>query len=325
MILISGFIVSNLAFIMCSLVLYQMSKLVLKDETLAFRSALVFTWSPANPFFFSLYTESLFALFSFSGMALAVLGPQGRLSKIFVNFLAACLFAVSTSIRSNGIVLSGFLLYPALHRAFTSLRNKKYALAVYEILESTILSLTCCLPFVSYLASAYYKYCVGFTRPWCQGVLPNIYSFVQNFYWNVGFLNYYRVHQIPNFLLASPVLILSFGAIYYYVKQNWPLVKTLGLFEKMDGHHHPKMAGFFSPINFVFIVHLFVLLLTSVPVIHIQVLTRFLFSQCPPLYWFVAYILSSTRSEYIKKFYLTYAVVFNVLGMILFANFLPWT
>jgi phosphatidylinositol glycan class V len=325
LLLLSGFVISNLAFVMCSIVVYNMSRLALRNESLAFRSAMLFVFSPANPFFFSLYTESIFALFSFSGMYFAVYEPQERGRKTFLNLLAAVLFALATSVRSNGVILAGFLLYPAFHRLFWQWKEGNYARAAYEILEAMVCTIICIAPLIAYLYSAYMRFCIDFARPWCTDSLPNIYSFVQNFYWNVGFLNYYRVHQIPNFLLAGPVLALAFATMYTYFKVNWVHIKWLAFYTPLPSDKHIKYGGFYNPQNFVFVVHLFALVLSSLPFIHIQVLTRFLFSQCPPLYWFLAHVLSQNGASFLKKSILTYIAVFNVLGIVLFSNFLPWT
>lgn len=61
-------------------------------------------------------------------------------------------------------------------------------------------------------------YCTNEARPWCTGA-P--YPWIQREYWDVGFLRYYRIAQVlnlifiqtnpaqlPNFILATPVLLL---------------------------------------------------------------------------------------------------------------------
>jgi hypothetical protein len=44
---------------------------------------------------------------------------------------------------------------------------------------------------------------------WCHDVIPLAYSAVQRNFWNVGFLRYYSVNQIPNFALTIPIIVLS--------------------------------------------------------------------------------------------------------------------
>ncbi|EGO54715.1 hypothetical protein NEUTE1DRAFT_88303 [Neurospora tetrasperma FGSC 2508] len=45
-------------------------------------------------------------------------------------------------------------------------------------------------------------------REWCAAVVPSIYTFVQKHYWNVGFLRYWTLPNIPLFLLAAPMLAI---------------------------------------------------------------------------------------------------------------------
>ena len=56
---------------------------------------------------------------------------------------------------------------------------------------------------------------------WCtpsaSGVAPtSLYQHIQRKHWNVGFLKYYELKQIPNFLLATPILILTGFSVMQY-------------------------------------------------------------------------------------------------------------
>lgn len=44
----------------------------------------------------------------------------------------------------------------------------------------------------------------------------------------VGFLRYFQVKQLPNFLLASPILSLALCLIIYYVNSRPKVVFSLG-------------------------------------------------------------------------------------------------
>jgi phosphatidylinositol glycan class V len=330
LVLLSGFLISNTAFVISALVLYRLSIWALRNEDTAYRAAILFCLTPANPFFFALYTESIFALASFCGMYAAfaasthVPGPH----RMFLKFLAALCFAGASYIRSNGIMLIGFFLYDAFlvttqvimdsRRSFWS----KLSNFVAEAIQASLWSIIACAPFVNYLYSAYTSYCISETsRPWCSKVPPNIYSFVQEQYWNVGFLRYFRIHQLPNFLLAAPVIVISVSTCAKYLKSDWKRTFSLGVFET-----DKRASGLLSSRTFVFVAHLAALLITSVPIIHIQVLTRFLLSQCPVIYWFMAELLESRATwAPLKLAILTYCVAFSVIGVSLFSNFLPWT
>lgn len=338
LLLLSGFIVNSISFVICAVVLYYIALAALKHEEMAFRSALVFCFSPANPFFFALYTESTFALTSFVGIYLAMYSSGSPMSRFFRNLAASLSFAAASSIRSNGTVLAAFILYMAVIHAIAALKKRKFVQALFELVSALLCSVVSCLPLVIYLHSAYERYCLTeFPRPWCFDNVPNLYSFVQSQYWNVGFLNYYRVHQIPNFLLAAPIIILSFAAVWTFLRSDWVNTMRLGILATVSRVEstslvasqppRPKMSlGFYNPENFVHIAHLIALLVTALPVIHIQVLTRFLLSQCPILYCYIAHVLSSTFTPLsAKRLLLIYFVVFNVLGTVLFVNFLPWT
>ena len=49
---------------------------------------------------------------------------------------------------------------------------------------------------------------------WCKNVLPLAYSHVQASHWDVGLFQYYQVKQIPNFVLALPIVVLSLWSLW---------------------------------------------------------------------------------------------------------------
>ena len=106
-------------------------------------------------------------------------------------------------------------------------------------------------------------------RPWCSAKFPNVYSFVQSHYWGVGLFKYYKLQQVswcpikssdfefvatavylcaitgedeqmmfvntcvlvqvPNFALATPMLLLSCIGCWTYLKQDMHRGLQLGL------------------------------------------------------------------------------------------------
>lgn len=80
-------------------------------------SSIAFCLSPPAMFMSSFYTESIFALLSFTGMRWAT-------EKNY--FCAALLWGLTSAIRSNAIIYSGFFFYdlvwlPLIHRKVKSM------------------------------------------------------------------------------------------------------------------------------------------------------------------------------------------------------------
>ena len=85
--------------------------------------------------------------------------------------------------------------------------------------------------------------------PWCDKLIPLPYSYIQDSYWNVGFLRYFELKQIPNFLLAAPMILLSSYAVLTYCcnQENFEILKTLGLLHRR--RKSDNMARYVSRIN----------------------------------------------------------------------------
>ncbi|KAF9426659.1 hypothetical protein BGZ94_006215 [Podila epigama] len=257
------------------------------------------------------YTESLFALCSFTGM---IFVAQRR------YLLAAIVFSISSTARSNGILYAGYFVYDLIIKMdlSTSIVHK---LAV--LVKAVILCLITVTGFVAVQAYGYSLYCSGdYTnlpiRPWCEAKPPLLYTFVQSFYWNVGFLRYYEVKQIPNFLMAAPMIILSACGIYSYIMYDTRRALSLGRDSKLDtrGRGTPP---FMSQAIFPYIVLWAFLLVTNITTMHIQIITR-AFSCMPPVYWFAAH---QFRDQGYARSVTTFFVMYGLVGIVLFANFFP--
>lgn len=172
-------------------------------------------------------------------------------------------------------------------------------------------------------------------RSWCASVVPNfsaMYMFIQREYWNVGLFRYYELKQLPNFLLAAPMLILSAHSLFQFFRSS--------LFKRAT-----QRAAVSTRLETPYYVHWLFLLVNALLVVHIQVTTRLLCA-CPPLFWAPAASILKTLAknddkakasveggERISNKDLTakgklvvgYFLLYNVLGAVLFPSFSPWT
>eukprot|EP00770_Monocercomonoides_exilis_P007131 MONOS_7093.1-p1 / transcript=MONOS_7093.1 / gene=MONOS_7093 / organism=Monocercomonoides_exilis_PA203 / gene_product=unspecified product / transcript_product=unspecified product / location=Mono_scaffold00235:57783-59541(+) / protein_length=492 / sequence_SO=supercontig / SO=protein_coding / is_pseudo=false len=196
-------------------------------------------------------------------------------------------------------------------------------------------------------------------RPWCvadeNGKGGSIYGHVQSHYWNVGPFHYFTLLQLPNHLLCFPILGLSCAAI-----ASWILYHRKN--KKGNKHEHmndneskqgqkstssTESSSFVYPEGsnlFPFVLHLG-LMTAMYPIIHAQVMTRFL-NNSPILFWFFARILwnmiyqipkgKDNQSQNLNKFkksnsnrkafaFLFYSIGYALCGTLLFSTFNPWT
>ncbi|KAA8549637.1 hypothetical protein F0562_001345 [Nyssa sinensis] len=221
---LSGYVLNNVAFLFAAVFLYRLSVIILKDPELALRAAILFCFNPASIFYSSIYSESLYSLLSIGGLYYLMSGA---------NNFATLWLALSGSARSNGVLNAGYICFQTMHRAYDAVFLKKHAyLAVQVLIAGALRCLCIFVPFIAFQAYGYYNMCLGRfpdeMRPWCNARLPVLYNFIQSHYWGVGFLRYFQLKQLPNFLLASPVLSLALCSIIHYVKLRPEIFFSLG-------------------------------------------------------------------------------------------------
>eukprot|EP01087_Luapelamoeba_hula_P023515 TRINITY_DN8660_c0_g2_i2.p1 TRINITY_DN8660_c0_g2~~TRINITY_DN8660_c0_g2_i2.p1 ORF type:complete len:328 (+),score=-2.27 TRINITY_DN8660_c0_g2_i2:700-1683(+) len=306
----------------------RLSDTVLGNKNIARTAAILYCLTPANIFMSAIYTESLFAYLFLGGLRMHA---QNR------NWVASVKFGLACFVRSNGVLACWFFAYTTfiqcplavlvpgnlrsrerLPRAYPT-RACTWSLYLHIVMSRAMQCLVVLLPLVFYLLYGYHQYCTNEdTRrlsPWCDSVVPNIYSFVQSQYWNVGFLRYWQFKQLPNFALATPMILLSSFGLYTYF---WP--------------RRPTSVSFHAPRLFPYMAYWGIQLLVALFTMHVQVTTRFV-SSCPAIYWFAAHLFhtttpvlpSTTSNRWLQSTILFYFLCYSLIGPVLFANFYPWT
>ncbi|XP_022988082.1 GPI mannosyltransferase 2 isoform X1 [Cucurbita maxima] len=237
---LSGYLINNIAFVLAARYLFRLSHIILKDVEAAMRASILFCFNPASIFYSSLYTESLYSLFSLGGLYHLM---SGR------NCVSALWLALSSCARSNGVLNAGYICFLTLHWTYDALVLKKCFRRALQVLITGALNCVCIFaPFVVFQAYGYYNICSGRLpdemRPWCKARVPLLYNFVQNYYWGVGFLRYFRFEQLPNFLLASPILSLAFFSIVHYGKSRPKLLLSVGFQATAEDRNSAAMLYF---------------------------------------------------------------------------------
>lgn len=324
-------------FVKAALVLHQLTIETFNSYRLARIAATLFCINPASIFFSAPYTESLFCFLS-----LTIMLHCSR------NHIQAAILPLALSLccRSNGLLNFGFVLY-YVTRDIWSKGSTNWLHFIKGFLK--ILSCAIITGVVFAIVQAYYYslYCegkpfemneailnyglknnfimAGHQKPqWCSFPVPYSYSYIQSHYWNVGFLKYYELKQIPNFLLASPILVMIIWHAVEFLIVNPKISMRLGLIQ---------LKGNLEQSNqFVYVVHALTLSIFCLLFVHIQVSTRMLASSSPYIYWICAQHFQKEHHQNSFKAFLqpksqikAWFLGYFIIGTVLFSNFLPWT
>lgn len=242
-----------------------------------------------------------------------------------------------------------------LEYSTNSLKEKKQSTVwivgknLFKFIANLIIIIT---PFALYQYYAYRKFCnyndFDDQMPdWCHSSIPISYSHVQSKYWNIGFLAYYQWKQVPNFLLALPILSVIFYSSYLYFKFNWNYLFNIFLLWNNPYQNIANWSVLIRPIIndkqvtrmyqsneklihckncLPFVVHSLILALISALFMHVQVSTRFIFASNPWSYWAIYYLgRRQIFGDKTKIIMLIWYSFYFIVGTILFANFYPFT
>ena len=205
-----------------------------------------FCFNPASVFFSVAYSESMFAALTFWGHRLLAhsLGAASTAPGEGWGWAwAAALlpWTLASYVRSNGTFSSVLILLMGIGRVVYLLDREWWASAntdlpawkrarhvlpraFWEFLAHFTAAIVVASPVFYHERRGYAFHCTNgegfavlpdaYRPPWCleaesKGRGFSLYSHVQRKHWNVGFLRYYQLKQLPNFLLALPILALG--------------------------------------------------------------------------------------------------------------------
>ncbi|KAI2470233.1 glycosyltransferase family 76 protein [Annulohypoxylon bovei var. microspora] len=310
---IIGVLVAHASHLFSVLALYQLGLVVCKNQRLSFIAALLHIISPAGLFLSAPYAESTFALLSFTGylfFAKGLLGPKRTFAHDVSLVASGMWFGFATTFRSNGL-FNGIPFAIALAQELTTSPTPT---SIRRRCALLVGGLAIAIGFVAPQLSAYQTFCFAQSpRPWCTSGMRSIYSFVQERHWNVGFLRYWTLPNIPLFLLATPLLYLLIKSGLEFVRLPLNIMTEKSI--PADSCHLSLLVQSMALVQLV----LAILAITNY---HVQIITR-ISSGYPLWYWWLAKLLidqnTSTFGSNIVRFMVMYAAIQGTL----FASFLP--
>lgn len=365
--LLGAVLLNNVIFVKTALILYDLTLFIFNDTKYALRTTIFFCVTPATIFFIAPYTETLFSYCAFNGM----LDFSRRKTKqsLFWFFMSVCL-------RSNGITFAGFILHAWAYCCISqfSITSLKYNINLtlrftYHTVQYVLYIFSPYLVFqlYSYLIFCLYKpieerqliidhaEIYNLTVPsdfvcWCNKGLISPYFAIQEKLWDVGFLKYYKLKQIPQFLLALPICYIIIKNGILYLKRNLRMlinpkrIYSYGIFLA----EVKKTQEDYPPSVFLFFIHALFLTIWGLLHINVQVLTRLVASSSPILYWIAANQFeglpknSAVNDKILNKFYVLpfekgrdlssqafimkwYFISYAFVGVVFYSNGLPWT
>lgn len=152
------------------------------------------------------------------------------------------------------------------------------------------------IPFVHHLVFSFINICVksDLLPLVCTTTWPNLYSYVQEKYWNVGLFSYFQLNNGFFIVIGAPAIIISTYGVLTHFKSEWNLIEK-GIY-----------------LSFL------ILLVMTICFTNIQSSTRF-FSTHPIFYLILASL--SLKWKLVRFWIMFYCL----MGILLYTVAFPWT
>ncbi|WFD44164.1 ER membrane glycoprotein subunit of the GPI transamidase complex-like protein [Malassezia psittaci] len=257
---------ANLAAWLGPLLLFYLVRMWSGNDGVAFRAALLSVLAPASTTAMSAPTpEPFFSVFSLLGY-LALTSSSAILNG-WKRPTAAICFAIATLFRANGLLLAGYLVWHAAWQSKPA-SFSQFLLRLVGVIPWLLVSVS---PWILFQIWAYARLCTGGTiSPWCTSRLPLAYSYIQSTYWDVGLFRYWTVSQLPNFILASPVLLAMAHALQTFTSRH--SYRNLIMTVAMPWKRMPLHAESSKVLPYV--LHVMIMLMILLMASHVQIALR---------------------------------------------------
>ncbi|CDS01042.1 related to GPI18-mannosyltransferase [Sporisorium scitamineum] len=312
-------VLANLAAAASPVLLYRLTWRLTRNAQLAYTAAVLSMFAPsAGTTLASPTPESFFSFASLVGMLhLESSDALGWTQVAATSFW----FAVATGFRANGTLLVGYVAFKLIGEA----RSGKPVLAALKLLLS---AMVCVSPSVLFQTWAYSRFCLsGVDRPWCADRVPSIYAFVQSHYWNVGLLRYWQPAQLPNFILAAPVLLaIAYTTHIYYRRSTLPQIAASLLPPTTTPSAPSTISASLTlqatPKAIPYILHGVLLGLLLLLASHVQIALRLATPGGLPMVWWGT-AQAVLLSRLMRMVVVGYLAVQYCMAIVLYAGFYP--
>lgn len=242
---------------------------------------------PSGIFSTAPYTESITQLICYSGVLLRSLGRSRNSTPMYIT--SGILFSVAFGFRSNCLLYGILYLYDLYH--YYPTRRAAMSIIAGSFLGMALIIWTY-LPWRAYCPVR---------GAWCNTGSRSLVGYAQSHYWNVGFMRYFTLKNLPLLIIALPQLaIMALSLVYFRpyldIRAEWIVTA--------------------------------VYLCVQLTVMHVQIVNRV--STFVPLHlWYIGAILNqSTSQSYVYsqrlgKLVVKWWIVWITIQTCLYASFLP--
>lgn len=323
-----GILIAHITHFLSVILLYTLTLRIFTGENVkifAFCTACFHIISPAGVFLSAPYAESPCAFLSFAGIFVFILSFDAKrsLTKDFLILVSGALFGVATTFRSNAI-LNGILIFEEAVRALWDLMNNFRISKIRHLFLTGLAGVLVGSGSVVPQYIAYSEYCaesLAVKRPWCTNIIPSIYQFVQSHYWDVGLFRYWKLSNLPLFLISAPIYSLIF------VSEIW----ALNLFNTRQNTKAYDSAGsprIYAPYHWILqnlAISQLILAIVTFTTAHAQIISR-TSSSYPVWIWFLATLLLGQNEFLNKRIFkglTSYLITYGIVQAGLYSSFLP--